>query len=227
MLTNFDFNITKSSKNCIRNVGFLTLYKNLKCQQNLIIFSKQFSWFKKKYIKCCERRSSDLPRRMLLVLDTIATTSYANRFSWTQFVQGYKTWFIIMIQTLKLVVVGPLGVPNLFIFSSSFSSTKKKNKKQKKLQHFILWFFQSGKTTISNLLAEATELSSEYHPTEGVRILEFESDEVIVKQRPIKIDIELWDCSGNAKYSFKFYVLYYLIGKNTFRSLCLFITVKT
>lgn len=81
MLTNFDFNITKSSKNCIRNVGFLTLYKNLKCQQNLIIFSKQFSWFEKKYIKCCERRSSDLPRRMLLVLDTIATTSHANRFS--------------------------------------------------------------------------------------------------------------------------------------------------
>ena len=52
---------------------------------------------------------------------------------------------------------------------------------------------------ISNLLAEATELSSEYHATEGVRILEFESDEVILKQRPIKIDVELWDCSGNLK----------------------------
>ncbi|CAN8015127.1 unnamed protein product [Ixodes persulcatus] len=60
---------------------------------------------------------------------------------------------------------------------------------------------QSGKTVISNFLAEATENSSgKYQPTQGVRILEFESGPVLVKGRQSRTAVELWDCSGDQKY---------------------------
>lgn len=58
----------------------------------------------------------------------------------------------------------------------------------------------SGKTAISNFLADATETSGgEYHPTQGVRILEFETS-VHVSGRSSNAEIELWDCSGNQKF---------------------------
>ncbi|XP_037566264.1 intraflagellar transport protein 22 homolog [Dermacentor silvarum] len=60
---------------------------------------------------------------------------------------------------------------------------------------------QSGKTAISNYLAEATENSSgQYQPTKGVRILEFESPQILVKGRQTTTPVELWDCSGDQKY---------------------------
>nr|CAD7425444.1 unnamed protein product [Timema monikensis] len=59
----------------------------------------------------------------------------------------------------------------------------------------------SGKTTIANLLADATENSSgDYHPTQGVRILEFESPVLNVNNKPSKAEVELWDCSGDHKF---------------------------
>lgn len=59
---------------------------------------------------------------------------------------------------------------------------------------------QSGKTWVSNFLAEATESSGEYHPTEGVRILEFESEgEDPQKGTPFRAEVELWDCSGSRR----------------------------
>ena len=61
---------------------------------------------------------------------------------------------------------------------------------------------QSGKTWVSNFLAEATESSGEYHPTEGVRILEFESEgEDPQKGTPFRAEVELWDCSGSRRYA--------------------------
>ena len=58
---------------------------------------------------------------------------------------------------------------------------------------------QSGKTWISNFLAEATESSGgEYHLTMGVRILEFESEgENPDTGKPFRAEVELWDCSGS------------------------------
>ncbi|XP_031846679.1 intraflagellar transport protein 22 homolog isoform X1 [Nomia melanderi] len=59
---------------------------------------------------------------------------------------------------------------------------------------------RSGKTTISNFLADATEIPYEYYPTQGVRILEFEVQNINVNNKSITKDIELWDCSGNQKF---------------------------
>ncbi|XP_012273061.1 intraflagellar transport protein 22 homolog [Orussus abietinus] len=60
----------------------------------------------------------------------------------------------------------------------------------------------AGKSTISNFLADATEMSPEYRPTKGVRILEFEAQNCGTKAARLKVDIELWDCSGDHKYEF-------------------------
>ena len=55
---------------------------------------------------------------------------------------------------------------------------------------------------MSNFLAEATESSGEYHPTEGVRILEFESEgEDPQKGTPFRAEVELWDCSGSRRFA--------------------------
>ncbi|XP_059163189.1 intraflagellar transport protein 22 homolog [Physella acuta] len=57
----------------------------------------------------------------------------------------------------------------------------------------------SGKTFLSNFLADATEFSGgEYHPTQGVRILEFETGAADTGRGGI--DVELWDCSGDKKF---------------------------
>ena len=69
---------------------------------------------------------------------------------------------------------------------------------------------QSGKTCISNYLAEATGSSGgAYHPTQGVRILEFEvrgggggggGREVPLERTPPLVEVELWDCSGSKEW---------------------------
>ncbi|XP_077995703.1 intraflagellar transport protein 22 homolog [Glandiceps talaboti] len=70
-----------------------------------------------------------------------------------------------------------------------------------KAKILVLGPCESGKTTISNFLADATETSGgEYHPTQGVRILEFESNGLNVAGRSVTAEVELWDCSGNQKF---------------------------
>ncbi|KAI8909589.1 hypothetical protein EDD86DRAFT_190383 [Gorgonomyces haynaldii] len=67
---------------------------------------------------------------------------------------------------------------------------------------------ESGKTAISNHVAELSESlsSTEYHPTVGVRILEFErkitaDPKKSQKWREAVVEaVELWDCSGNPQY---------------------------
>eukprot|EP00927_Polykrikos_kofoidii_P064928 TRINITY_DN60735_c0_g1_i1.p1 TRINITY_DN60735_c0_g1~~TRINITY_DN60735_c0_g1_i1.p1 ORF type:complete len:192 (-),score=43.55 TRINITY_DN60735_c0_g1_i1:121-696(-) len=54
---------------------------------------------------------------------------------------------------------------------------------------------EAGKSIISNVLSEASEVASEvYRPTVGVRILEFESEAPSSAQR---LTVELWDVSGD------------------------------
>lgn len=50
-------------------------------------------------------------------------------------------------------------------------------------------------------MSGATEISGgEYRPTQGVRILEFESGrEDLNTGKLFKAEVELWDCSGNGR----------------------------
>ncbi|ORX59080.1 hypothetical protein BCR36DRAFT_342802 [Piromyces finnis] len=71
---------------------------------------------------------------------------------------------------------------------------------------FVIGPPNSGKTAISNYLADLNKsLSSDYSPTQGVRILEL--DQIIKttskhskKQQQTNVSIELWDCSGEDRY---------------------------
>ncbi|KAE8744668.1 hypothetical protein FOCC_FOCC008671 [Frankliniella occidentalis] len=69
-----------------------------------------------------------------------------------------------------------------------------------RLKVIIIGPIKSGKTTISNFLADATESSGgEYHATQGVRILQFESGNLGTNNQSVKAEVELWDCSGDHK----------------------------
>ena len=61
---------------------------------------------------------------------------------------------------------------------------------------------QSGKTTICNFLSDATEtFGGNYHPTSGVRIVEFESPiSGGGGRKQNNVEVEMWDCSGDLKY---------------------------
>eukprot|EP00744_Colponema_vietnamica_P010565 GILI01014920.1.p2 GENE.GILI01014920.1~~GILI01014920.1.p2 ORF type:complete len:203 (-),score=50.03 GILI01014920.1:1161-1727(-) len=72
-----------------------------------------------------------------------------------------------------------------------------------KLKLLVIGPCRSGKTTLSNLLAEFSETpSAEYQPTAGCRILEFDREVSRNSSRPLegKIGVELWDVSGDQKY---------------------------
>jgi GTPase SAR1 family protein len=57
---------------------------------------------------------------------------------------------------------------------------------------------EAGKSTLANVLAEASESVSEapYRPTAGARILECESE---VRTGSQRVTVELWDASGDAQ----------------------------
>ncbi|XP_076750691.1 intraflagellar transport protein 22 homolog isoform X2 [Xylocopa sonorina] len=81
---------------------------------------------------------------------------------------------------------------------------------------------RSGKTTISNFLADATEIPYDYHPTQGVRILEFEIQNINMNNKYITKDIELWDCSGDHKYVYK----HLTASKNNTKCICIKLYIK-
>lgn len=61
---------------------------------------------------------------------------------------------------------------------------------------------KTGKTVISNFLSDATEnIGTDYRPTKGVRIVEFERRNLNIKGRQVHAEVELWDCgsSGNVE----------------------------
>ncbi|XP_070701721.1 intraflagellar transport protein 22 homolog [Pempheris klunzingeri] len=56
---------------------------------------------------------------------------------------------------------------------------------------------ESGKTVLANFLSDTAEnVGGEYTPTQGVRILEFESQ----PEGNSTCEVELWDCSGDFKF---------------------------
>lgn len=52
---------------------------------------------------------------------------------------------------------------------------------------------------MANFLSECVdvEFNNEVRPTQGARILEFESGNLNINNQTTKADIELWDCSGD------------------------------
>ncbi|XP_071944478.1 intraflagellar transport protein 22 homolog isoform X2 [Antedon mediterranea] len=70
-----------------------------------------------------------------------------------------------------------------------------------KAKILVLGPCKSGKSVLSNFFAQATDLAgSEYRPTQGVRILEFESTSLQKDGKSSTLDVELWDCSGDTKF---------------------------
>lgn len=58
---------------------------------------------------------------------------------------------------------------------------------------------ESGKTVLANFLSDTTEnVGGKYRPTQGVRILEFESQPEGSGDKTC--EVELWDCSGDFKF---------------------------
>ncbi|XP_004442208.2 PREDICTED: intraflagellar transport protein 22 homolog [Ceratotherium simum simum] len=60
-------------------------------------------------------------------------------------------------------------------------------------------FSQSGKTVLANFLTESSDIT-EYNPTQGVRILEFENPHVTSNSKGPGCEFELWDCGGDPKF---------------------------
>ncbi|XP_070829958.1 intraflagellar transport protein 22 homolog isoform X1 [Chaetodon trifascialis] len=59
---------------------------------------------------------------------------------------------------------------------------------------------ESGKTILANFLSDTTEnVGGEYKPTQGVRILEFETQPE-GSSDSTTCETELWDCSGDFKF---------------------------
>ncbi|KAI6198335.1 Rab-like protein 5 [Aphelenchoides fujianensis] len=60
---------------------------------------------------------------------------------------------------------------------------------------------QCGKSVIATFLSDTIEQPiQEYRPTQGVRIIEFESYELSADDIRVEPDVELWDCSGDRRF---------------------------
>ena len=70
-----------------------------------------------------------------------------------------------------------------------------------KVKILIIGPTKSGKSTVANILGNLQEgPSSEYRPTVGCRIVEFERDPPSGVSDLGKISVELWDVSGDFRY---------------------------
>nr|ACO09946.1 Rab-like protein 5 [Osmerus mordax] len=59
---------------------------------------------------------------------------------------------------------------------------------------------ESGKTVLSNFLSDTVEtIGGEYNPTQGARILEFESQNE-GSDKYSSCEVELWDCAGDFRF---------------------------
>lgn len=60
---------------------------------------------------------------------------------------------------------------------------------------------ECGKTVLANFLSDMVEtIGGNYSPTQGVRILEFESRNLGSQTKHSACDVELWDCAGDFKF---------------------------
>uniref|UniRef100_A0A8R1XTZ1 Uncharacterized protein n=1 Tax=Onchocerca volvulus TaxID=6282 RepID=A0A8R1XTZ1_ONCVO len=70
-----------------------------------------------------------------------------------------------------------------------------------KIKILVLGPSKSGKTIISNYLADSNDISLNINrPTRGVRIVEFESNDLELNGERVEAEVELWDCSGDKQY---------------------------
>ena len=70
-----------------------------------------------------------------------------------------------------------------------------------KVKILILGPTKSGKSTLANILGGLQEgLGTVYRPTAGCRIVDFERDSPASVSQFGKINVELWDLSGDFKY---------------------------
>ncbi|OZC08506.1 hypothetical protein X798_04438 [Onchocerca flexuosa] len=70
-----------------------------------------------------------------------------------------------------------------------------------KIKILVLGPPKSGKTTVSNYLADSNDISlNTNRPTRGVRIVEFESNDLELNGERVEAEVELWDCSGDKQY---------------------------
>ncbi|XP_032965781.1 intraflagellar transport protein 22 homolog isoform X1 [Rhinolophus ferrumequinum] len=63
----------------------------------------------------------------------------------------------------------------------------------------MIFLDESGKTVLANFLTESSDIT-EYNPTQGVRILEFENPHVTSNNKGTGCEFELWDCGGDPKF---------------------------
>ena len=70
-----------------------------------------------------------------------------------------------------------------------------------KVKILVLGPTKAGKSTLANILGDLQDgLSSTYRPTIGCRIVDFERDAPNSVKQFGKINVELWDVSGDFKY---------------------------
>ncbi|KAF5306847.1 hypothetical protein FQA39_LY00077 [Lamprigera yunnana] len=71
-----------------------------------------------------------------------------------------------------------------------------------KVKLLLIGPVNSGKSKLANFLCEVeSTLPEELRPTKGIRILEYEIQEVEVGGYKVDLDVELWDASGDDIYS--------------------------
>ncbi|KAI6236368.1 Rab-like protein 5 [Aphelenchoides besseyi] len=71
----------------------------------------------------------------------------------------------------------------------------------RRLKVLLLGPSRAGKTVISTYLSDTIEtVPTQYRPTQGVRIIEFESYELMADDIRVEPDVELWDCSGDRRF---------------------------
>ncbi|CAH2096164.1 unnamed protein product [Euphydryas editha] len=71
-----------------------------------------------------------------------------------------------------------------------------------KLKILMIGPSDSGKTAIANFLSESINVEevNSSRPTQGVRIVEFALSHLNVNEKQYKVDIEMWDCSGDHRF---------------------------
>uniref|UniRef100_A0A671QPA2 Intraflagellar transport protein 22 homolog n=2 Tax=Sinocyclocheilus anshuiensis TaxID=1608454 RepID=A0A671QPA2_9TELE len=70
-----------------------------------------------------------------------------------------------------------------------------------KMKILLIGPSECGKTVLASFLSDTTEtIGADYSPTQGVRILEFESQSLSNDNKKSACEVELWDCAGDFKF---------------------------
>ncbi|KAB5522471.1 hypothetical protein PHYPO_G00159890 [Pangasianodon hypophthalmus] len=73
--------------------------------------------------------------------------------------------------------------------------------KHLKVKILLIGPSECGKTVLANFLSDTVEtIGGDYSPTQGVRILEFESHHLGSGTKDSACEVELWDCAGDFRF---------------------------